>query len=237
MRSLWYSTVLIVTALFVMVPPARAELILTIKDSSGGPSFSYNDLSTPGTITLPGAGVLVDGVTFKGGATTPPAPGATFGSINLALGITGTQKPGSTILYTLEETSTPAGPLTVTKASIVTPPPAPNPMYFFGNFLNIAGTVNGQSAGSLPTLGKTAGLYSASAQGSVTPASPADLKLSGQITSFSLNAVTGNHVEFTNSLTAVPEPTGVLLGLLSLPLLGAVVYFARRPSAALAAAV
>jgi hypothetical protein len=185
-----------------------------------GPTATTNSLSFAGTID--GYTISVSG-SFNPGATsgpgtlayttslTPVAATANFFAISTGAGDY-TTPLGGNLIYTNTQTSS---GLNTT-----------NPAAFQGTLIadNGLNTYTANSVGSLKASNTTSQIVAA---GTLY-----DLTQSGLI----LTDGSGPVSQTMTSVVAAPEPNGVLIGLLGLPCMGVVVYFARRRTSAMAAA-
>jgi hypothetical protein len=219
MRALRYGIGLIaVASLFVIASPSRGDILITITDGT---------TTKTGLDSIPN--FTLDGVSFRGvSAFEVSGPD----SLNFSASLSGKEN-GATITYTVVDT---------TAGGLLTGP--------YSSFTTTTGLTQGVKGGTVTaqsTVNTTVGPsvtipYSLSSAESITSASKAipapgtitTITLSGTITGFHMNTAPPSFSASTKLV--VPEPNGVLIGLLGLPCMAAVVYFSRRRASAMALA-
>jgi hypothetical protein len=213
---------LVVATLFVTVSSSRADLItVTVTDGT----TTYTGSSSTGDATIPN--FTLDGVTFRGVDAFE-----IFGpdSLNFQAGLSGKESSGKTITYTVTDVTFSAS--------------LPATGFYTSTGLSAgvksgtltAGSTVDSVAGPSVTIpfSSTAASSINSTNTSIPSSSSLTVTLTGTITGFQMKSSPPTFSAATNF--TVPEPTGVLMGLLGLPCLGAVVFFSRRRSLAALAA-
>jgi hypothetical protein len=215
MRFLRFSAGLVVcAALFVTVSKSRADLItVTVTDGT----TTYTNSSSTGDVSL--AKFTLDGVTFRGvdayEIIGPPD------SLNFQAGLSGKESSGKTITYTVTDTAL--------ATSL--------PVVGFSTSVGLTGGVTGGTFTGGSTVNSVTGEtvtvpFSSSSAESVT-SSTTSIPMSSSLTVTLTGTIEGFQspsATFSSSATnfTVPEPTGVLMGLLGLPCLAGLMYLARR---------
>jgi hypothetical protein len=225
MRFFGYSAALLVAGLMFVAPTVRADMI-TLTISDGTTSYTATGDAATGVSLNNGVPFTLDGVKFVGASAFTSSSGGesvTFGA-TLSSGKNG-ETSGKSISYTITDASVPGAYTSFQTTGGFTQPVAS------GTTLAMS-TVNGTSDANLTIPNTTT-----PANGVVTTiasvSNPTSVTIHGTIVGF--NMTPGKPSGLTvSTLLNVPEPNGVLLGLLGLPCLGGVVYFARRRSSAMA---
>jgi hypothetical protein len=230
MRFVSYAAGLIVAALIVLAPAARvkADMIdLTITDGSKTYTTGFGDSFTG--VSLPT--FTLDGVTIKGATAVATTTGGDAINFNTS-SVSGTETSGKTITITVTDKAFPAEVTSFQTAHGYSIQVGGSSVYQANS------TVSSTSDAS--TTASTLG--GGTLGGSTTVAAPNDptlIVLSASLSGFSQYDGVHPSISAATVLTvpAVPEPNAFLIGVLGLPCMGAVVYFARRRSAAMAAMV
>jgi hypothetical protein len=216
-----YSAALLVAGLMFLAPAVRADMI-TLTISDGTTSYSATGDAASG-VTL--GNFTLDGVSFRGASAFTSNSGGesvNFGT-SLASG-PGGETAGKTISYTITDSSVPGS-----YTSFVTSGAYSQAVK--SGTTTATSSVNGSSDyPGIVVPNNNANGTNGPITKITSPSNPTSVTLSGTIVGFNMTPKLPTTLSASTALN-VPEPNGVLLGLLGLPCLGGVVYFARRRSA------
>lgn len=226
MRISSYAATVIAAALFAISPQAARADFLSVNgntSSTGSLVIDY-DSNTGIYSAATKTGQTYDGLHFSFQASVS-------GNTLLLSGYAyGTASPAS--LNIVYDQSGLSGSLLYSTLGLSTSPG------FTAGSVSSNATANSVSTQTQTVTNGTAGQGAALTSPTITTGATTVAELSLTLSDGYMSTATANtNFRATAVLSAVPEPTGVLMGLLGLPCLGAVVFLARRRSAAMASMV
>jgi len=219
------AAMLAAAAVFCLAPAARADIVnIVITD---GTTTYDSSVPTQGSQSAGQASLnnfTLDGVKFTSvGANSLDNGGETL-NFTSTLSSKNGQTAKTTITVTVTDTLTGGYSSFYTTGGLTQTIKA-------GTF-NVGSTVNGTS--DVPVVVPSASQGTTIPVTVASPGSSASIIQTATITGFVMTPKIQTGFTNTTVLTAVPEPTGVLIGLLGLPCMGAVVFFARRRASEMA---
>jgi hypothetical protein len=246
MRLAKFSAALLAAALWFFPTESKADFVLSFGEF-GGPSFTLTQASGSGTVTSTSSGVSFSDLSSSAGVIH--AVGTTTDGYSFDFTATSNRtSPGSTALVSLDGSLTGAGGK-VFSYSVAEGTTAGAPGFTFpgtgsstvGVTANLqsgstfhaneamTGTITNQTTPSTGTVSAVATGPNQTSSQNIT-FTPRGNSFSLQETGTIFQTSAGKTAFTSSVVVSLPEPNGVLIGMLCLPCMGAVVFFARRRS-------